>query len=244
MLLLSYNSPIINKRLSINIWKELKENLFCDCLTIVSTRGHYLAWTLLTSSMHIPIVHNWLVNFNNINKNINNSFILLFLFSSLLQPPGSTVRWHVTTQSCQFPTHQIKSSRTFSSSSYPFQSKTWQITEVTSVPCRLENELYCCDWLEYVHTVPRSKESQFSFVKAMISWSKSKYFLLQHRERWYSTKWAKSALRYDKNGHHQILYSLLHIGHVLCILPSRSYQVMGSLWMVSGPFVHTEHWNW
>lgn len=22
------------------------------------------------------------------------------------------------------------------------------------------------------------------------------------------------------------------------------YQVMGSLWMVSGPFVQTEHWNW
>lgn len=23
----------------------------------------------------------------------------------------------------------------------------------------------------------------------------------------------------------------------------KHHQVMGSLWMVSGPFVHTEHWN-
>lgn len=35
-----------------------------------------------------------------------------------------------------------------------------------------------------INTAPRSNESQFSLVKDRISWSKSKYFLLQHSERW------------------------------------------------------------
>ena len=49
-----------------------------------------------------------------------------------------------------------------------------------------------------INTAPRSSDSQFSLVKDRISWSKSKYFLLQHSERWYSTKWAKSTLHFKQ----------------------------------------------
>ncbi len=50
----------------------------------------------------------------------------------------------------------------------------------------------------------------------------------------------------QQNEDHQKLHSALQISSAVrqTEQKQRSYQVIGSLWMVSGPFVHTEHWNW